>query len=52
MRLNQILDKHDFDGYLEGLCQRFYADVRAGHGCATPEQIDRGRERVRAEIAT
>ena len=26
MRLNQILDEHDFDGYVEGLCQRFYAD--------------------------
>ena len=25
-RLNQILDKHDFDGYVEGLCERFYAD--------------------------
>ena len=25
-RLNQILDKYDFDGYIEGLCQRFYAD--------------------------
>jgi transposase len=25
-RLNQILDEHDFDGYVEGLCQRFYAD--------------------------
>jgi len=25
-RLNQILEKHDFDGYVEGLCQRFYAD--------------------------
>ena len=25
-RLNQILDKHDFDGYVEELCQRFYAD--------------------------
>ena len=25
-RLNQILDKHEFDGYVEGLCQRFYAD--------------------------
>jgi transposase len=24
-RLNQILDQHDFDGYVEGLCQRFYA---------------------------
>jgi transposase len=25
-RLNQILDQHDFDGYVEGLCHRFYAD--------------------------
>lgn len=25
-RLNQILDRHDFDGYVEGWCQRFYAD--------------------------
>src|SRR5687767_1878840 len=25
-RLNQILDKHDFDGYVEGLCEQFYAD--------------------------
>jgi transposase len=25
-RLNQILDKHGFDGYVEDLCQRFYAD--------------------------
>ena len=25
-RLNQILDKHGFDGYVEGLCQRFYAE--------------------------
>jgi transposase len=24
--LNQILDQHDFDGYVEGLCQRFYAE--------------------------
>jgi transposase len=24
-RLNQILDEHDFDGFVEGLCQRFYA---------------------------
>jgi transposase len=24
--LNQILDQHDFDGYVEGLCERFYAD--------------------------
>ena len=25
-KLNQILDKHDFDEYVEGPCQRFYAD--------------------------
>ncbi len=25
-RLNQILDQHDFDGFVEGLCARFYAD--------------------------
>ena len=25
-RLNQILDAHDFDGYVEDRCQRFYAD--------------------------
>ena len=24
-RLNQILDKHDFDEYVEKLCQQFYA---------------------------
>jgi transposase len=25
-RLNQILDQHDFDGFVEGLCEGFYAD--------------------------
>jgi transposase len=25
-RLNQIIEKHDFDGFVEGLCRRFYAD--------------------------
>jgi transposase len=25
-RLNQILDKEDFDDYVESLCHRFYAD--------------------------
>jgi transposase len=25
-RLNQILDQHDFDGFVEGLCARFYAE--------------------------
>jgi transposase len=30
-RLNQILDQQDFDAYVEGLCQRFYAgDGRPG----------------------
>src|SRR5688572_7361159 len=31
-RLNHILEKHDFDGYVEGLCERFYAEM-AGQGC-------------------
>src|SRR5687767_5839833 len=26
-RLNQILDQHHFDEYVEGLCARFYADA-------------------------
>jgi hypothetical protein len=25
-RPNQILDEHDVDAYVEGLCRRFYAD--------------------------
>jgi transposase len=25
-RLNQILDKHDFDRFVAGLCRRFYAE--------------------------
>ena len=25
-RLNQIFDDHHFDDFVEGLCQRFYAD--------------------------
>jgi transposase len=30
-RLNQILEQHDFDGYVEGVCERFYAqDGRPG----------------------
>ncbi len=33
-RLNQILDKHDFDGYVEGLCRRFYADEIGRPGLA------------------
>jgi hypothetical protein len=31
-RLNQILATSHFDEYVEGLCQRFYAD-EAGRGC-------------------
>jgi transposase len=26
-RLNQILDQHEFDGFVEGLCERFCADA-------------------------
>ena len=33
-RLNQILDKHHFDGYVEGLCQRFYAEEIGRPGLA------------------
>jgi transposase len=30
-RLNQILEQHDFDGYVEGVCEGFYAqDGRPG----------------------
>lgn len=25
-RLNELLDQHDFDGFVEGRCERFYAD--------------------------
>jgi transposase len=25
-RLNQVFEQHDFDGFVEGVCQRFYAD--------------------------
>jgi hypothetical protein len=25
-RLHQTLDQHDLDGFVEGLCERFYAD--------------------------
>jgi hypothetical protein len=32
-RLNQILDKADFDGYVEGLCHRFYANEIGRPGC-------------------
>ncbi|MCA1560762.1 MAG: transposase [Acidobacteria bacterium] len=33
-RLNQILDKADFDRYVESLCQRFYADEIGRPGLA------------------
>jgi len=33
-RLNEILDRYHFDGFVEGLCQRFYAeDGRPGVTC-------------------
>jgi hypothetical protein len=32
-RLNQILDQHDFDRYVEGLCERFYAVPTVAQGC-------------------
>ena len=33
-QLNQILDQRDFDGYVEGLCQRFYAEEIGRPGLA------------------
>jgi hypothetical protein len=34
-RLDQILAAHNFDGYVEDLCHRFYADDgRPGHAIA------------------
>jgi hypothetical protein len=32
-RLNEIFDNADFDGYVESLCQRFYADDMGARGC-------------------
>jgi hypothetical protein len=32
VRLNQILEQHDFDGYVEGLCARFMRTT-ADQGC-------------------
>jgi hypothetical protein len=32
-RLNQILEKKDFDSYAEGLCRRFYAQTLAALAC-------------------
>jgi transposase len=39
-RLNQIFDQDDFDGYVEGLCQRFYAD-EVGRPGLPPERYFR-----------
>ena len=33
-RLNEILDQHDFDGFVESLCERFYAVITIGPRCA------------------
>jgi hypothetical protein len=43
-RLNQILDEHDFDGYVEGLCTQFYADD-GRPGCRRLGQGEDGRHR-------
>ena len=37
-RLNQILDENDFDGYVEGLCERFMPRT-AGQGCRPGARI-------------
>ena len=44
-RLNQILDTHDFDGYVEGLCQRFYADESHSAG-----RVATGSSRLRTNL--
>jgi hypothetical protein len=36
MRLNQILHKADFDGYVESFCERFYADEVGRPGLPRP----------------
>jgi Transposase domain (DUF772) len=53
-RLNQILEQHGFDGYVEGLCERFYADdCRPGlpPGALFPVVADRLRRGLDAERA-
>jgi hypothetical protein len=32
-RLNRILDNADFDGYVESVCQRLYANEIAARAC-------------------
>jgi len=44
-RLNQILDEHDFDRYVEGLCERFNADE--GRPGLPPGWRDPGGHRFR-----
>src|SRR5262245_60067456 len=43
-RLNQILDQYDFDEYVEGLCERFYASHCAiGLAVSSPRRVPRRR---------
>ena len=35
-KLNELLDKHDFDAFVEGLCAKFYAE-KLGRPSLTPE---------------
>ena len=35
MRLNAVLDAHDFDPFVEGLCRGFYAQVMSASAMAT-----------------
>ena len=44
-RLNQILDQHAFDGYVEGLCQRFYAGEGKRHRYP-PDKQERAAQTV------
>jgi len=45
-RLNQILDQDDFDGYVEGLCQRFYADEVGRPGLAARTLLSTAADRI------
>ena len=46
-RLNQILDKADFDSYVESLCRRFYADKIGRPGLPPDATFDCGRSATR-----
>ena len=50
-RLNQILDEKKFDEYVEGICERFYADEVGRPGLA-PGIYFRNESEITSEIET